>query len=294
MEDPTARTWAPASVVDYFLVEGTDTDPICCYDYTGDDEIDNSLGLNLAAFGFLADINTSVTDSIASGSLTLVLEHDGLDDLANDDDFVIGFYIGEHDVLDFATDGFMANSNPVLLNPASFDEGSQPQAYLPDGSVTAGAVTAGPGAVKIEIVLFDSPLQLTISQARSDAQIDAAASALDASGVALSSGQLGGVVKIRDIFVAMNEFAAASCECLGLAGADLVEPDSGTCSAAADAQACQDAGNDTCFQVADACSLFGAVGLFADVDLDGDGLNESVSIGAGYTAVGATINGIAP
>jgi hypothetical protein len=275
-------------------VEGTETEPICCYDYTGDGEIDNSLGFNLAGFGFLADINSSISDSIAAGSLVLVLEHDGLDDLANDTDFVIDFYIADHDVADFATTGFQANANPVLLNPASFDMGSQPQAYLPMASATAGAVTAGPGAVKIEISLFDSPLQLTISQARSDAQIDAANSALDASGVALTSGQLGGVVKIRDIFVAVNEFAAGSCACLGLGAEQLVDPDSGTCSANANAQACADAGEDTCDQVAGACSLFGAVGLFADVDLDGDGLNESVSIGAGYTAVGATINGVAP
>ncbi len=292
-ENPDDHVWGPASVVDFFLVEGTDTDPVCCYDYTGDGEIDNSLGFNLAGFGFLADINSSVATSIASGSLVLALEHEGLTDLANDDAFIMNFYIAEHDVADFATTGFQADSNPVLIDPASLDQGSQPQAYLPSASATAGDIVAGPGAVKIEITLFDSPLQLTISQARSDAKI-AAGSTLGAEGVALSSGQLGGVVKIRDIFVAVNEFSAGACECLGLGAEQLVNPDTGTCAEGRMTQACTDAGEDTCAEVAGACNLFGAVGLFADVDLDGDGLFESVSIGAAYTAVGATINGVAP
>ena len=88
------------------------------------------------------------------------------------------------------TNGFLADSNAVLLDPASFDQGSHPQALIPDASNTAGAISAGPGSVKIEIELFDSPLQLTISLARTDAVVDAAGSALDASGVKLDQGQL--------------------------------------------------------------------------------------------------------
>ena len=293
--DPSTQVWAPASVVDSFFIEGTADEAICCFDYTDDGDIDNSLGQNLANFGFLGDINTSITDSIAAGSLVLVLEHDGLDDLANDDDFNIHFFIAAHeDETAFAADGFLANSNLVLLDPVSFDEGSHPQALLPDASNTGGAVTAGPGAVKIEIELFDSPLQLTISLARTEVDIDAANSTLDGAGVALSGGQLGGVIKVSDIFVAVNEFAAGACECLGLGATPLVDVDTGMCSPDADAMACETAEEDTCNTVAGACNLFGAVGLFADVDLDGDGLNDSVSIGASYTAVGATINGLVP
>ena len=298
--DPTAFTWGPASVVDTFFIEGTENEPICCFDYDshqadGDEDIDNSLGNNLAAFGFLDTINTSIAENLASGSLALVLEHDGLDALDNDDDFTVNFFIGEHDVADFATTGFQPSANPVVINPQSFDEGAQPQAYLPDASVTAGAVVAGPGSVKIQIVLFDSPLNLTISRARIETDVDAANSALDdTTGVSLTSGKLGGVVKVSDIFAAVNEFAEASCACLGLMGEPLVNVETGGCSDNADKTQCDTDGNTTCSEVAGACGLFSAVALFSDVDTDGDGLSDAVSIGAAVTAAGADINGIAP
>jgi hypothetical protein len=295
-EDPSTIEWGSASVINDFYVEGTDTEPICCFDYQKwetqpDDEVDNSLGTNLAGFGFLTDINDSVLTSIEGGSLVLVLEHDGLDELMNDDEFTVNFWIAEHAVDPFEM--FIAEGgNQVLLDPQSFDSGAQPQAYLPDATLESGAVAAGPGSVKIEIELFDSPLQLIISEARIEADVDAANSDLaDTTGVALTSGQLGGFVQVRDIFVAVNEFATNSCDCLGLDGADLVDVETGMCTEV-DASGCVD-DQATCGEVADACSLFQAVGIFADIDVDGDTTGDAVSIGATFTAVGAEITGVA-
>ena len=293
---PADVTWGPATVLDTFFIEGTADDAICCFDYNGDQAIDNALGMTLAGLGVLADINSGITDSVASGSLAIVLEHEGLDAIDNDDDFNVNFFISEHDVPDFEATGFLADSNPVLIDPISFDMGSHPQAYLPMASATGGAVTAGPGSVAIAIELFSTPLNLVISQARTNANIDPAASAVDASGVALTGGQLGGVVLIRDIFNAVNGIASApNCACLGLAdGEALVDPDTATCSANANGQACTDAGETTCAAVADNCAALSLAVAFADVDTDGDGTFDAASIGASYTGVGATINGVAP
>lgn len=295
-DDPADFMWGSASVMNDFYIEGTDQEPICCFDYAEwetqpDAEVDNSLGTNLAGFGFLTDINDSVLTSIEGGTLVLILEHDGLEDLMNQDDFTVNFWIGQHDVDPF--EDFAATANPVLIDPQSFDDGAQPQAYLPDASVEGGAVAAGPGSVKIEIELFDSPLQLVISEARIEADVDAANSDLaDNSGVSLESGKLGGFVQVRDIFVAVNEFASASCDCLGLDGADLVDVETGQC-ADVDATTCVD-DQATCGDVADACQLFQAVGIFADIDVDGDTMGDAVSIGATFTAAGAEITGVAP
>lgn len=318
-EDPTTVEWAPSSIINDFFIEGTDSEPVCCFDYTDDGDIDNSLGLNLAGFGLLADINTTVAESIGDGSLALTLEHEGLDALDNDDAFTVNFFLAEHDgdyggaceddtgctdgVCTGATgDGSMdgectfgdfdlAGANPVLIDPVSFDEGAQSQAYLPSAAIASSAVTAGPGSMKLEIELFESPLQLTISLARIEADVDPAASAMDDTGVALTSGKLGGVVRTEDIFVAVNEFAESSCACLGLGGEQLVNPADGQC-ADTPASTCEADNEDTCVEVAGACDLFGAVGIFADVDLDGDGLADSISVGAAFTAVGANITGL--
>ncbi len=292
-EDPTTKTdWAPTSIINQLIIEGTEDDPVCCFDYTGDGEIDNALGQDVGGLIGLDAINDNIATSIDDGSLVLLLEHAGLDDATTDDDFLINFFIGSH-VEPF--DGLEATNNQVLIDPASFDMGSQPQAYVPDASVTGGAVAAGPGTVKIQISLAAATLDVTVSQARIEADVDAANSALDATGVSLSGGKLGGVVKVRDVFTAANEFAANSCTCLGLTQPLL--DDNGMCPEdGGDVTACEDAMEDTCATVGENCGLFGAVSIFADVDLDGDGaagtIDDGLSLGASFTTAGAEITGV--
>ena len=290
-EDPATFAYGPASVMTELIVQGTAEDPVCCFDYTGDGNIDNALGVGIAGFQQLEGINASIKGNIEDGSLDLVLEPDGLEALDNDDAFTTNFYVGAHDG-EFTT--FAPSANPVLINPASFDEGAQPQAYLPGASVTGGALVAGPGSVEIQVVLFDAPLSLTISQARIEADVDAANSALDATGVSLASGKLGGVVKKSDIFNAFNNLAASpACTCLGLGADPLVNLETAACNANADTAACETEGQTACVEVVGACDYLAAIDLLTDVDLDGDGTADSVSIGLAYSASGAEITGVA-
>ena len=174
----------------------------------------------------------------------------------------------------------------------SFDAGSQPLAYLPDAVLDAGVVTAGPGTVALNIELLGSPLSLTISNARIEATVDAGASGLDATGIAMTDGKLGGVVRTDDVFRAVNS-VAAGCECLGLAG-DLIDISSGSpvCDPEANVEACGTAGETTCEGLGSNCSLLTIVGGIADIDTDGDEEPDAISLGATLTTVGASITGL--
>ena len=290
--DPTSFEWSTASVINSFAIEGESDDPVCCFDYNGDGEMDNALGTLLAGAGFKADINDSIADGVGDGSITILLEHDGLDELA-DGSFNINFWLGQwgNDMNgDPITALDPAGSNPILIDPESVEAGTQPLAYIPDAELAGGSVVAGPGVFQLALELLGTPLVLRVSAARVEADVDLANSSIDG-GVALTNAQLGGYVKTEDIVSAINLFAS-TCTCLGI-GQDPLLSDTG-CNPNADAMACETAGEDTCSQIAGNCAILSALPALADIDADGDGEFDAVSIGATFTAAGASIEGVAP
>jgi hypothetical protein len=293
--DAAAFEWGTASVITSFAIEGEADDPVCCFDYNGDGDVDNALGTLLAGANFQGQINDSIAEGINDGSIAILLEHDGLEGPlmgGTTAEFNVNFWLGEWGT---DADGNVitaldpAGNNPLLIDPASIDSGAQPLAYIPDAQLDGGAVDAGPGVFQLAIELLGTPLVLRVSAARVQADVDFPNSSIDG-GVALTNAQLGGYVKAEDIVEAINVFAT-TCECLGLNGAPLLG-DTG-CSPNADAAACTDAGEDTCAQIASNCNLLSAVPALADIDADGDGELDAISIGATFTAAGATIQGVA-
>jgi len=84
----TFTEWAPASVVNTFAIPNPNDD-LCCFDFNGDEVADNGLGQALGLMEpILVSVNEGIADSIASGSLALVLEHQGVD-LTAEGDFSI-------------------------------------------------------------------------------------------------------------------------------------------------------------------------------------------------------------
>lgn len=287
---PEAYTWGTASLISSFAV-ASDEDA-CCFDFTGEGDNDNALGAVLALVG-LDSVNGSIADSIASGSLALALEHDGLDNL-DAGDFTVNFWLSKWDGIT-AIDP--AGNNTVLIDPVSLDGGVQPKAYVPNGVLAANKIVAGPGKIVINIELFGSSLALAISGAQLTANVDPAKSALD-TGVALTSGKIGGYVKVTDIIDAVNVFAS-TCTCAAFTE-ELVTYDPATttavCNGDLDAAkvACDTAGEDSCSSIISNCGLLTqGLPLFTDIDSDGDGTPDALSLGATFTAAGAKINGIA-
>ncbi|MGM0559153.1 MAG: hypothetical protein ACQEVA_22400 [Myxococcota bacterium] len=318
-EDPTTTEYDPASVISSLAIAGWEdanedgqfqadefNEDACCFDFDGDGENDNGLGGLLADFGSvlglnLAEANVELQTAIDEGSLIIVFEHQGLEDLTGDE-FEINFLLGELDgVASITTDG--SATNPVLIDPTSFDEGSYPQARIPDAELESdGVVTAGPGNARLQLDLLGATIDLAIRQAQITTQVpDTPESDLADKGVFLTEGKLGGFTTVADLFDALNTFTG-NCECLGLAdGENLIDydpndplnPETTSCNENADAGACEGT-DDTCFQIADNCGLVVSVGPgLADLDTDGDGAVDSISIGLEFTAAGADISGVA-
>lgn len=322
-EDPANTEWAAASVISELRIAGWTVEEndanddgmfqadefdesACCYDFDGDGNNDNGLGGLLADFGSTLGLdvqgaNQELQTAIDEGSLIIVFEHQGLDDLAGGD-FDINFLLGELDGIDtITTDG--SAMNPVLIDPASFDEGSYPQARIPDATLDSeGGITAGPGNARLQLDLLGATINLAIRQAQVTTQVpESPASDLEGNGVFLTEGTLGGFTTVADLFDAINSFTG-NCDCLGLADDenlidydpnDPLNPETTSCSENADAGACEGT-DDTCFQIADNCGLVVVAGPgLADLDTDGDGAVDAISIGLEFTAAGADITGVA-
>jgi len=289
VENPPARCgevtteFGPASIVTEFQIAGAD--PECCFDYNGDDAIDNALSL-LGGFA-----NESIQESIDSGSLVLLFEHDGLDDVVNSSPYTLNVWLGE---------GVEAPvTGPFAIDPASIDQGSFPQAYLPNAQIVDGVLNAGPGTVDISIDLLGAQLGLRISQARIEATVDPASTLEDGvivkdANPALTGGKLGGVIRVDDLVTAANTFAASSCDCLGLDGADYVLANGLELSCAPTPNStCTEAENSACAGLGEVCGYLGAIGILVDVDTDGDGAVDALSIGTTFNTDAAQISGFA-
>ncbi len=313
--DPaTFSDWAPASVVSKLsLTATTDTDtdagviPGCCYDFTGDGELNNALGNLVKQLGpqlnlSLEDANATLQGAIDDGSVALVLEHQGVD--AAGGDFAINFLLGVQDG-DF-TGPAAEGGNQYKINPSSFDAGVWAQARIPNANLAGTAVTGGPGLVAIAFNLFGISLNLQIFAA----QVEAAVASIDDNGVALTGGKLGGVLRLNDLFGALNSFAATNCGCLNLADGDtFIVGDN-----VADGYECGDLSNSTCEEggpgefdgtcasVAGQCTLVATtLPSLADVNSEAIGSEcsvgedcDSLSVGFTFEAAGAVITGVAP
>jgi hypothetical protein len=305
--DPaTFSDWAPASVISRLEL----MDDTCCYDYTGDDVINNSLGKTLsqlgATLGFsIEDANGAIGSAIADGSIALVLEHQGVD-LAGGP-FSINFLLGEQDG-DF-TAPLEAGGNKYKISPTSFEAGVWPQARIADASLTGTQVEGGPGVVAIVLNFLGVQLTLRIVAAQVEATVDNA----DA-GVKLSSGKLGGLIRADDLVGALNDFADTNCGCFMIeAEEEGGEIDPFLKGNLVEGYECADLGKSTCDENADgpegicaqisgACSLIPSVlPTLTDVNSTDVGNSceaqvdcDSISVGFTFDAFGAEITGVAP
>lgn len=286
--------FGPASLVSSFQLAGAD----CCFDLNGDGEPDNKLSLLETLIG----VNDSIRDSIESGSLVLIFEHAGLASLDSSDPYNLNVWLGKSYTPPAPAEG-------LLIDPASIDQGTQPQASLPNAKIVNGKLTAGPGIVDLNISLpgiLDDPIALRISAAQIEATVDASSSMDDGiviknASAALPGGKLGGAVRVDDLFSAVNTFAS-SCTCLGLGGDDFVvyNPATPEVRAACDPRVngagntCKTDGEDTCDSLTQLCTFAGTISGLADVDTDGDKVNDAISIGTEFNTTGVKIQGFAP
>lgn len=303
--DPSTFTdWGPASVVSKLMIAG---ETECCVDFDGDGEVNNGLGA-LASIASTqgTDLNVTLQGAIDDGSVALVLEHEGLNTAGGD--FAINFLLGDQDGDFTAPDA--AGGNKYTINPASFDQGVWPQARIGQATLSGTAVTSMPGVVGITIELFGIGLNLRVSEATVKAAVAAGSDA--ATGVKLTDGEIGGIIRVADLANELNKFAANNCGCIQKDGASLTEPflvpdadkpgpANFACTAGLTYDMCDEADQvqNVCKQAGQVCSYLSFLPLLADVDstkiyqncVDEDTC-DSISAGLKFEAAGAVITGV--
>jgi hypothetical protein len=301
--DPDAFDgWDTASVVSAIEFAFDDT---CCFDIDGDGINDNALGelLELAE-GFDVDVesfNASIAESIASGSLVLLVEHQGA--VSQGGDFAINYYLGTQDG-DF-TAPTAQGPNRYTVDRGSLRSGVWPSARMDQATHDGASMSAGPGVVEIATELLGPVFSVRITAAQIEATVDPA-STFGEEGVRLTGGALGGAVRVSEIFDAINDVYDANCGCAPLPdGARLLSYDPASLADAAcsapdnDTSACE--ADSVCVTAYELCGFVGLAGLVVDIDADAPGTDcvdagtcDAISLGTTFETLGATITGVTP
>lgn len=289
-----------ASLVSGLAIGGAGEEEDCCFDFDGDDEIDNALGGLLNQIGGLlgadADINALVQEQIDEGTVLLTLEYNGLDETDSAADATgisINAYLGELRE-DSPIADVLAGTGTVNVNDDSFLPGTfNPLINFADASISSGMLNAGPSLFILAINIDVISLSLTISGATIEAPVEVGANGKGLQNVDSERGKLGGYVQMEDVVGALNAFADSSCGCLNSDKplAEIVSEGKGKCNKApADGITCDenDSTEGICVQLNDFCS---AAFIFLKPDIDGDnnGVVDSLSLGAWIEMVSVSI-----
>ena len=274
---------------------GKADDP-CCFDLDGNDVRDNGLGKLLASLGSIlgdTDVNAMINEHIQAGTIAVLLGENGLDSAELDLDLILSAYFGK-DVDDLWENNltgtgefYVVSSNPALGAGAPF-------MTFKAAVILGGHLMAGPTSFSLPVPIDSSGLvvDLTVHQILLDA--DVAMSPAN-TGLDMTNGVLGGVVPMADVYSLFNGFLASSCACLGLGDEPLItylgEGIKATCAKI-------DKTKNTCTDEDGSCNELGSfcgilLGLVQpDIDSDGTGIDDAMSFGICFEAVGAVIDGV--
>lgn len=285
--DPPARCgvdvtqWGTAALLTNLTLEGDTDEPICCVDVTGDGEIDNSAGMNLAAFLSLQSTNDRIATSLERGDRAVALEL-----VRSGDRTDLMWWPAEWNpgMTEFTS------PNRALVQQAAIDAGTQSRFWLPDVEMTAdGELAAGAGFIELPFVFSTVPVQVDAHVIRAEANLVEEA---DGEGFSIQ-GWLQLAAPISELRAGFDELAQERCGCLGLRGESMFNAQ-GNCEEWVDSATCTEPAQEICVRVEEACATLQAAKLFADLDLDGDGLGDAMSAGFSFEASPAVIEGIAP
>ncbi len=300
-------------------VAGGEAGAICCFDIDGDDTVDNGLASLAETLGAIAgDLNELLAEQLEGGGFTLLAEYKSGFDGTNPSQ--LHFFIGTNDV-----DG---DGTPDQ-DYADVEAGDgifliQSEAFGPRGSLiqfNRGSYDAATGAFvsPAEEFFLTLPLDgliegigdvsLTINDARLEASLDTAEPTttinLDVDGEELGGARLGGFISLDELFGVLDDIVQDSCGCAvgnstGEAPEIIYGEGAGTradrygiaCNDNSfDISACE-AGNVICDNLSLVCgtgaSLISSLQI-ADIDTNGNGIDDSLSVGIFVTMANATI-----
>lgn len=275
----------------------------CCFDLTGDEVIDNALAQLMEMLDSImpegADVNTSIEQQILAGEFVLLYEFLGVDDWTSDagvrmDTFSGSDAGGDYDdnldpetAADFLVDAQYLNPysgrSLYFTDDAGFFGGTlhAEDATLMLPASMLGFFTAGQTGEGV-IFLPGATIEGDITQhsTRSDALIS------------LAAGKIGVAIPLSAVFEAQNIYVAENCECLGLGDEEMIDIEEESCSSNGNSDGCEGDIGEICSNLYSFCgSTMPLIGNIADVDTNGDEINDAISAGFHFTAIPATIAG---
>jgi hypothetical protein len=279
--------------------------PACCHDLDGDGRVDNSfrgLAEMMGIYGL--DLDAALADAFQAGSVCRLFELRALDSSLDDPQLDL-IWFGCADPDGDASDN-LSGQEPFTIGAEWFEPDGQSGcspfplavfdlAVLEQGQLLATAQQLSGFPVLLPLPI-DPPQVTSISL---HSVVLEAGLVSSADGVAAVDGMLSGGIALGDLVAAFNDFAVAECGCLGLAGPlfDLQLIDDAWEVTCGDTDpACSDQGLEaSCVRLEQFCAIGGPLlVLIADLDLDGDDLAESISIGLHFDSVPAVAAGITP
>jgi hypothetical protein len=281
--------------------------PTCCAKFPGSKYPDDPYDNGLAALAPLlagqlpgGSLDATLAEQIENGTVVILWDHIKLDGATDADGFILAGLLGkfaEGTTFDGAggTKSASAGAGEFKVDSASFKPGTgEPLISFNPVGMNNGRLQAGPGPFRLELPILGFNLSLEVSET----QVTGSAT-ISAAGVSYVNGTLSGYVKAADIFAALNQ-VAGTCGCLGLRGGDLIV-DRGSkweCSIEKTAfAACKDDPVSLCDTLSGAgqvCDLLGTVETLAlDLDLNGDGRFDALSIGLLWEGATGAVTGVA-
>lgn len=266
-------------------------------DLDGDGLKDNALGGLLGSLATTAglDLQSTVDEQLAAASFVLLASVKATD-LVNANGVGTYVFFGENPSPAACTDpADLSTCGKHFSGSASFDiAANSPSDAVIAGTLAGGALLAGPGTVSIELPLgTGAPLQLDLIAAHLDVGVSA---------TGLTSGKLGGAITaddvdnklmpavatlVADLIAESCTPAGADCGCTeGSAGASVLDFfDSNSDCAVPLAELMENSLIDATLRNPDLDLLIDATGEFSP---NTDGIEDSLSIGVGFSAVAAT------
>ncbi|MBN2498291.1 MAG: hypothetical protein JXR96_27110 [Deltaproteobacteria bacterium] len=285
-----------------FSMDFGDGQTPCCFDYDEDELPDNAFGDLLQTVAGIAGVEFTemLSEEIQSGALCLLFDMQGLDSIAEDDELCLSLFWGRDSDGDYENnldggeeftvdeDAFVAGESGCSMEPRSvFDE-----AWVDQSLLMAEAE-------EVEGLFFPSPMiadsfeRVPLRRARLSAQLSRGTH-----GIEMRAGRIGGALPVSAFCQTLNDFVAENCACLNLDGPWLecgVEEEryAISCNDTARPDCGLEPPEDHCEMLNSYCGMLTMV-LQPDVDTDGDGIEDSMSVGIRFEATSASVTGITP
>ncbi len=225
----------------------------------------NQFGSLLAAMkSFNLDMQPELDKALEDGAVLILMEVKGKD-LTDDTNVLVQAHTGE-DTDGDATNNFSGSAELKIAASSSKD------AKLP-GTIAGGKINAGPGSLVIPMPIGDTPLLVPIQAARLEGEISADG---------MANGVLAGAISKADLD------AKVLPSVVELVNGMLTNPDV-TQETKDMVLQVLDADKNGTIDIADMQGGLIGQALAPDIDTDGDGTADALSIGIGFTTVTAVL-----